>query len=99
MIAEHRARITWSPACLARGLPDVTETIDPAWPPGVAPGTSEGWSLACRFAHSPREQGSPSEARVRFWMDEAPHDLLVPGARLLLRERGTGQYATVEILD
>lgn len=97
MATEHRARITWSAEHERRGLPDVLETIDPAWLPEVGPGKGEAWSLVCRFAVSPRVQGNPSAAQVHFGVDEAPHARLVPGTRLQLFERGTQRYATVTI--
>ena len=101
MPREHRARITWSAAHEAHGLPTVVRMIDPAWPPGVAVGAGPGdvWSLLCQFDRPPAEQGSPSLGVVRFWMDEAPHDTLRPGAVLQLFERATGTYARVEILE
>jgi hypothetical protein len=95
MSVERRARITWSPEQLNAGLPDSHESIDPAW---FAPG-EEGWSLVCQYAISPPQQGSPSIARVHFWIAEAPHERLVPGALLRMFERGTTKEATVEILE
>ena len=96
---EHRARITWSEKQAEHGLPTFSRTIDPAWTDKSIPKKDEGWSLACRFDRPPREQGNPSVASVQFLVDEAPHSLLVPGARLHLFERATSQYAAVEILD
>jgi len=93
---EHRARITWSPALEQQGLPTIHESIDPAWLPSAR---SEGWSLKYRFATPPNEQGNPSEAQVSFLMDNAPHDQLRPGAKLLLFEKWTGERIVVEILD
>ena len=98
MVLEHRARITWSAEQLQSGLPDVIETIDPAWFVAEASPT-EGWSLICRFEQRVCEQGNPSAARVRFMMDGAPHERLKPGVVLRLFERGTQKFATVEILS
>ena len=94
---EHPARITWSRQQVEHGLTDVLETIDPAWL-DVRTGGAEGWSLVCRFEPSPRLQGNPSAARVRFLVAEAPHPTLRPGVRLQMFERETGGYAVVEIL-
>ena len=96
-MTERLARITWSPEYVAAGLPEVVETIDPAWL-GARTAGAEGWSLVCRFEPPPRVQGNPIVAAVRFLVPEAPHGVLVPGARLQLFERGTGRYAEVEIL-
>ena len=99
MANEHLAEITWSEALVRRGLPNFDGTIDPAWIEGARPGKDEGWSLNCTFAAPPSQQGNPSKARVRFLMDEAPHDYLRPGAQLKLFERSTSEYAAVLILD
>jgi hypothetical protein len=96
-MTEHHARITWSSQHVAAGLPDTTETVDPAWLGARTP-EAEGWSLVCRFDSSPRAQGNPTTAVVRFLVPAAPHAALQPGTRLQLFERGTGQYADVEIL-
>jgi hypothetical protein len=95
MATEHLARITWSAEQVRRGLPAFTRTTDPAW----FETPDERWSLVCRFHASPREQGSPSVAQVAFLMEEAPHERLVPGAKLNLFERSTRQLATVEIVE
>jgi len=98
-IPRHNARIYWSDALQRRGLPTSLRGIDPAWPAGATPVVDEGWSLVYEFDHAPSEQGSPSLARVGFLMEAAPHTALAAGARLQLHERGTQQYALVEILD
>jgi len=98
MTPEHHARITWSTEHVRRGLLAVNETIDPAWLEGARP-TDDGWSLICIFDTPPREQGSPSSARVRWLMENAPHEWLKPGASLRLFERATMDAAKVEILD
>ena len=95
MATEHLARIFWSDEQVRRGLPAFTRTTDPAWFESV----DEGWSLVCRFHSSPREQGTPSVAHVAFLGTEAPHERLIPGARLHLFERSTRQTATVEIVE
>jgi len=51
----------------------------------------------CSFDSSPLAQGNPSIAEVRYLMPDAPP--LIPGLRLRLFERGTSQFADVEILD
>ncbi len=84
---------------MRRGLPAISRTVDPAQFVGVRPGTEDAWSLVCEFDVSPALQGTPSSARVQFYVEEAPHDRLGPGVRLHLFERGTQRYATVEILD
>ena len=95
MTPEHIARIFWSDEQVRRGLPAFTRTTDPAWF-----GTSAvAWSLVCRFHASPREQGSPSIATVAYLAADAPHDLLVAGARLSLFERSTSGRASVEIVE
>ena len=99
MSIQHRALIHWSPQQLQQGLPATVETIDPAWLDDATPRVDEGWSLVCFFDSPPARQGSPSLARVRFLVDEAPHDRLHPGARLRLIERATQALAQVEILD
>jgi hypothetical protein len=96
---EHRAKIMWSEKQAERGLPSFSKTTDPAWTENSVPEKDEGWSLACRFDRPPSQQGNPSVANVQFLVDEAPHGLLVAGARLRLFERATDQYAAVEILD
>jgi hypothetical protein len=93
----HPARITWSAEYVRRGLPDVEQTIDPAWFEGDAR-EREGWSLRCHFDPTPRVQGNPSQASVRFHVEGAPHERLVPGTILSMFERGTGQFARVEVL-
>jgi len=99
MIKEHRARIHWSDAQVERGLPAFDRTIDPAWFVEPGRGSEEGWSLMCDSDAPPAHQGSPSIARVKFLVAEAPHERLVTGTRLDLFERGTWQRARVEILD
>lgn len=96
---EHRARVTWSPAHIAAGLPRQAELVDPAWLEGSEPPAADAWSLVCRFAPTPAEQGSPSSASIRFWLAEAPHQKLRPGAVLQLFERATGEHARVEVLE
>lgn len=73
--------------------------IEPAWIDPDRPTRDEGWSLVCRFAPAPREQGNPTKATVRFALEEAPQERLHAGAILRLFERDTRQYATVAILD
>jgi hypothetical protein len=95
----HQALIHWSDAQLARGLPDVRRTIDPAWFPEAGLPLGEGWSLRCDFEPPPSHQGSPTRARVQFLVDGAPHERLGRGTVLQLLERATQQRARVEILD
>ena len=95
MPKEHLARITWSDEQVRRGLPAFTRTTDPAW----FESPDEGLSIVCRFHASPREQGSPSVAQVSFLSADAPHERLVPGARLNLFERSTRLLATVTIIE
>jgi hypothetical protein len=94
----HHASIRWSPEQQRQGLPNITQTADPAWHADERPVHDEGWTLLCDFATSPTVQGNPSVARVRYLMPNAPHRL-VRGLHLRLFERGTGQFADVEILD
>ena len=94
----HRASIRWSPEQQQRGLPVYTQTADPAWHVDETPKLDEGWTLLCDFEHPPALQGNPSIARVRYLMPTAPHRL-ERGLHLKLFERGTGQFAEVEILD
>lgn len=99
MQRAHSAWIYWSAEQGMRGLPNRSQTVDPAWFDDAAPGREEGWSLVCEFDPPPSEQGDPTEARVRFLVPDAPHDRLRPGVRLRLFERATQQCATIEILD
>ena len=99
LATEHDALVTWSAKRVADGLPAIRETIDPSWFAEDEIGTTDAWSLVCQFDPAVNEQGSPSRARVRFWVEDAPHHRLKAGAVLRLFERGTGQYARVEILD
>ncbi len=92
---EHLARIAWSDEQVRRALPAFTRNTGPAWfdtPEHV-------WQLVCRFHASPREQGSPSVATVAFLAADAPHERLLPGARLHMVERSTQQLATITIVD
>jgi hypothetical protein len=95
MASEHQALVEWSAEQARLGLPKALESIDPAW---FASG-EEAWSVICRFAVPPNEQGNPSSATVRFLMPEAPHQRLVPGVTLHLFERGTTKTALLTITD
>jgi hypothetical protein len=97
--APHAARIHWTPEQQHLGLPQAMRGIDPAWPANSVPTADEGWSLAYEFDRAPADQGNPSQARVHFVMPAAPHHELRAGARLLLFERATSRYATLELLD
>jgi|SRR4029077_3263024 len=97
--SEHRARFRWSDSRSKRGLPDtlryahvVRFTEDPP------PWSDESWSLACKFETSPAQQGNPSMGRVRFLLDDAPHERLKPGLKCWLFEVPT-LAAEIEILD
>ena len=94
----HRASIRWSAEQLRQGLPAFSHTADPTWHVDETPKQDEGWTLMCDFESPPRAQGNPSIAKVRYLIPNAPHRL-VPGLRLRMFERGTGQFADVEILD
>ena len=93
-----RARITWSVAHQRLGLFAGHETVDPAWLLAGDAHGAESWSLRCRSADSPREQGSPSVAEVSLYLPSAPVEWLRTGTRLALFERLTGEFASVEIL-
>ena len=95
----HQARIHWSDAHVAHGLPAIDRSIDPAWFIEPGRGSEEGWSLKYEFPVPPVVQGTPSIARVEFMMPEAPHERLQPGVWLELFERATRQRARVEILS
>ena len=97
-LATHRASVRWSAEQQRRGLPAFVHTTDPCWRIDELPKQDEGWSLMCNFERPPVDQGNPSIAHVRYLMPNAPHRL-VAGLRLRLFERGTGDYAEVEILD
>ena|SRR5215471_2063590 len=99
MPLEHQARITWSEQQVSLGLPAIDTTTDPSLFTEPGPGSDEAWSLICRFVSPPSSQGNPSLATVQFLVDEAPEERMKPGATLRLFERGTGKYASVEILD
>ena len=94
----HRASIRWSAEQERQGLPAFSYTTDPSWHVEEVPRKDEGWSLMCNFDSPPSAQGNPSFAHVRYLMPNAPHRL-IPGLRLRMFERGTGQYAEVEVLD
>ena len=96
---EHSALVHWSAEQIRRGLPSIQRTVDPAWFVEPGNGSEQGWSLVCEFDAPPELQGTPSRARVRFLVSEAPHERLGPGTRLQLFERPTGRRALVEILD
>ena len=98
VVIEHRARFIWSDAQVRYGLPSDTEATESSWFED-APEDSQRWTLVCHFDGSPGEQGNPSIGRVHFLVDDAPHDRLVPGARLRLYERTTFTHGRVEILD
>jgi len=88
----HRARIHWSSEQLSRALRTITRNVDPARFMGVRPGAEDAWSFVCEFDVSPPLQGTPSSARIRFYVDEAPHDRLRPwGHALPLREGNTAE--------
>jgi hypothetical protein len=93
MSSEHQALIEWSAEQASHGLPTILKTTDPAW---FAPG-EEAWSVVVEFAIPPSKQGSPSRAKVRFLMSEAPHSRLVVGATLHLFERATTKTALLTI--
>ena len=98
MSQEHDARVHWSAAQVARGLPSVERSIDPAWFLEPGPGSGGAWSLKYEFATPPMAQGNPSTARVAFMVADAPHERLRPGVWLELFERATQERARVEIL-
>ena len=98
MPTEHRARITWSAAHVKHGLRAATQFVGPSWFVDDGP-TDEGWSLVCRFEIAPQVQGNPSMAWVRFAVDGAPHERLVPGTVLRLFEPITGDEARVELVE
>ena len=98
MSQRHEARIHWSDAQVARGLPSFDRSIDPAWFVESGPGSEEAWSLKYEFSLAPAVQGTPSTAKVEFLVPNAPHERLRPGVWLELFERATRQRARVEIL-
>jgi hypothetical protein len=95
MTSEFRAFIRWSPEQECLGLPNVQQSIDPAW----FDLDEGGWSVAYRFDVPPSQQGNPSVAFVRFMMPTAPHERVLPGATLFLFERATHQYATLTVAE
>jgi hypothetical protein len=99
MSAAHRAKIAWSQQQIERGLPPLLELVDPAWFLGTDPSSDASWSLRCQFDVAPSRQGNPSDARVQFLVDAAPHERLKPGVVLELFERSTQARARVEIID
>ena len=82
-MTDHPARITWSPERIAAGLFAGTRLVTPAWFAEAPASDEEGWSLVCTFEFAPSGQGSPSAATVQFLADDAPHDQLRAGTRLL----------------
>lgn len=62
------------------------------WPDGA-------WSVELHFDEPPPEQGSPeSRARVRFLVDDAPHERLHQGVVFGLYE-GPQKVADIEVVD
>ncbi len=98
VVVDHRLRITWSEAQAGYGLPTFSDTTDKAWLEDALP-PSQGWHLVCHFDPSPRAQGNPSTASIHFLVDDAPHDRLVPGAKLRMYQSATTDHALVEVLD
>jgi len=95
----HRARFTWTRARVEHGLPDVTKYVNPVQEPGISPPWDvDAWSLVCEFEKSPRSQGNPSIAHVRFLVPGAPAHWLHPGRTLWIWE-GANHAATIEVLD
>ena len=99
MAFSHKAHITWSKEHFDRGLPAVTELIDPAWFGEEIVAGKEGWSLVCTFDSPLNTSPNPVAARVRFMVGNAPHEQLKAGTRLWLAQRGGRGYARVEVLD
>lgn len=96
--SPHKARITWSPARVAAGLPGVDKLTQPTKPGLHTPPWGEDmWSLVCIFEPPAASQGNPSLAEVSFLMPSAPHNRLEPGARLLMFDASFG-WADIEIL-
>ena len=95
MEKSHAARITWSDARVRQGLWQATSRIVPTW---FDRENDDGWSLVCEFAEAPVLQGTPSMAQVHFWVEAAPHERLVAGARLQPFDE-SGELSTVEVLD
>lgn len=59
-----------------RLLPDKERLITQIY--GI-PEKNDSWSIVFEFKETPRMQGYKSKAKVRFLVDEAPHDILKKG--------------------
>ncbi len=66
------------------------EEDGPGWPDG-------SYSVVCSFIEPPSEHGSPIEAKVKFLVENAPHERLAPGVRFRLYE-GPHEVAAIEVL-
>ena len=101
-MTTHTAIVRWLPATV-RGRRDLPATLryvgisrfpedGDRWPDGA-------WSVELRFDEPPPEQGTQeSSARVRFLVDEAPHNRLHRGAVFNLYE-GPQRVADIEVVD
>jgi hypothetical protein len=66
------------------------DTDGAEWPDGA-------YSVVCAFAEPLSEHGSPIEAKVKFLVDNAPHERLAAGVKFRLYE-GAHEVARVEVL-
>lgn len=88
-------KVFWVPpgqggrADLPKGLQYSTVSKWPEDSPGSA------WSVVLEFDRSPAEQGSPTPARIRFLVDDAP-DRLKPGRTFEIYE-GRRKVADVQV--
>jgi hypothetical protein len=91
------ARVFWiSPEQGGRsGLPmGLQYSTISKWP--NQPDGGSAWSVVLEFDRSPAEQGSPSLAKARFLVEEAPQNWLQSGRKFELYE-GPHKVADVEI--
>lgn len=99
-MTTHKAKVSWLSEAFGgrKALPPVGQYItlsrfsaDTSWPDGA-------WSVVLEFEPPASVQGSPSRATVRFLVEAAPVERLMPGAIFELYE-GLQKVATVEVID
>jgi len=102
MNTAHHARIFWVPSTQRNhfALPTLLRYValsrfpedGPQWPDGA-------WSVVLQFMQPPAEAIEPvvSDAMVSFWVEEAPHERLHPGAQFSIYV-GLTKMADVEIV-
>lgn len=62
------------------------------------PAEEDSWSVVLDFKETPRNQGYKSKAKVKFLVDEAPHDILKPGFKFTFFD-GSKKIGICEIIN